>query len=294
VPSTDLLHPDNLRSVAGLELAARRTVDTLLPGINRSRRTGAGQEFSQYRSYQPGDDPRRLDWKLYGRSDRFYVREAELETHTTLRFVLDASASMRHADTNGLQKIDYARYLIATLAWLTQAQGDALALYALNDRQAYHLTPRPGRQFFQRLLYELLRIEAGGRFPEGRSLDRLLPQGRHREIVLFLSDYYEHGEEISDALRQLSRTRHEVLLFHLLARNELELDYEGILQFEELETGRTVQVDPRRIRSDYQAQFAQHLDTLRRQLLEWNVHYEGFRLDELPGAQLQRWLQQRA
>lgn len=290
---TDLLHPDNLRSVAGLELAARRTVETLLPGINRSRRTGAGQEFSQYRSYQPGDDLRRLDWKLYGRSDRFYVREAELETHATLRFVLDASASMNHTDSNGLQKIDYARYLIATLAWLAQAQGDALALYALNDRQIYHLTPQSGRQFFQRLLYELLRVEAGGRFPAGRPLSALLPQGRQREIVIFLTDYYEHGAEISEAIRRLSRTRHEVWLFQLLARNELELDYEGVLHFEELETGRTVQVDPRRIRGDYQARLAQHLETLRRQLLEWNVHCERFRLDELPGAQLRRWLQRR-
>lgn len=286
----ELLLPENLRSVAGLELAARRTVDTLLPGINRSTRTGSGQEFSQYRSYQPGDDLRRLDWKLYARSDRFYIREAEVDTHLTVRFILDNSASMQHQDTGGLQKIDYARYLIATLAWLAMMQGDALGIYALNDRRLHQLTPRSGRQYFRRLLHELLQLESAGSFPALAGIEAMLGGRRGRELVVFLTDLYEQHDEITQALRQLCRTRHEVLLFHLMGRNEMELDFPGAHRFEDLETGRTIQVDPDRIRSAYRVQLHQHLASIRRQMLDWNVAYELFRLDELPGAALRKFL----
>lgn len=286
----ELLLPENLRSVAGLELAARRTLDALLPGINRSTRTGPGQEFSQYRSYQPGDDLRRLDWKLYARSDRFYLREAEVETHLTVRFILDNSASMQHTDTGGLQKIDYARYLIATLAWLAVQQGDSLALYALNDRQLHQLTPRPGQQYFRRLLYELLRLDSNGHFPRKSGMEAVLQGSRSREMIIFITDFYEYEEEISQALRQLSRTRHEVLFFHLLGRNELELDFPGAQSFEDLETGRRIQVDPRRIRQGYKARLQEKLAAIRRQMLDWNVAYELIPMDELPGQALRHFL----
>lgn len=292
--ANELLLPENLRSVAGLELAARRTVDSLLPGIHQSKRTGTGQEFSQYRSYQPGDDLRQLDWKLYGRSDRFYVREAEVETNFTVRFVLDTSASMRHEDAAGLQKIDYARYLIATLAWLALQQGDALALYALNDRQVHQLTPRPGRQYFRRLLYELLRLESEGQFPKGKSLESIASNRRGRELIIFLTDLYEQEDEITDTLRRLSRTHHELLLFHLMGRNELDLSYTGVRSFEDLETGRRVQVDPEKIRRRYRAQVETHLKEIRRQMLDWNIGYELFAMDELPGPALREFLQRRS
>lgn len=290
---TDLLHPDNLRSVAGLELAARRTVATLLPGINLSRRTGAGQEFSQYRSYQPGDDLRRLDWKLYARSDRFYIREAPLETNITVRFVLDASASMRHADHSGLLKLDYARYLIATLAWLAMGQGDELAFYALNDYRTYQLTPRSGRQYFQRLLHELLQVEAGGRFPADKNIETLLSGNRHRELIIFLTDLHEEREELSLTLRRLSRTRHEIIVFHLMGRNELELDYQGVFQFEDLENHRSVQVDIARARKAYRARLEAHLAAIRRNMMEWRIQYARMAMDEMPGEALRRFLQER-
>ena len=135
------LSQENLRSVTGLELLARKAVEGFLPGLNISRRAGVGQEFSQYRTYQPGDDLRLLDWKMYARSDRFFVREAEIESHITLRFVVDLSASMLHEE-KGLNKLDYARFLIATLAYLGLRQGDRLGLYGINDRQIERLFPR--------------------------------------------------------------------------------------------------------------------------------------------------------
>src|SRR6201995_6209039 len=122
--------PDHhiLMTIKDLSLAARRTIDGFMTGINKSKVRGRGLEFSQYRSYQPGDDLRWLDWKMYARSDRYYIRESEVETSISVRFLIDASASMNHND-DGIKKIDYARFLAASLAYLANLQGDAVGLY---------------------------------------------------------------------------------------------------------------------------------------------------------------------
>ncbi len=290
----ELLTPENLRAVAGLELAARRTVQALLAGLHQSRRTGSGQTFSQYRSYQPGDDLRRLDWKLYARSDRFYIREAELDAHLTLRLVLDASASMRHADINGTTKMDYARYLIATLAWLAHQQGDALAFQALQEGRPRFLRPRLGRRWFHRLLHELLQLKPEGRFP-----DQLDPatqfSGRHGpELVVFISDLHEHGEELTRALRQLSQSPQEVLVFHLMARNEVELAYGGVVQLEDLESGQRVNIASKAQRAAYQRRLRAHLSELEHRMRGWGVTYQRIIIDTLPGDALRAYLTRRS
>src|ERR1700745_2302530 len=124
--------PDHhiLMAIKDLSLAARQTIDGFMTGINKSKVKGPGLEFSQYRSYQPGDDLRWLDWKMYARSDRYYIRESEVETTISVRFLIDASASMNH-DDNGVKKIDYARFLAASLAYLANLQGDSVGLYTL-------------------------------------------------------------------------------------------------------------------------------------------------------------------
>ena len=130
-----------LALVRDLELAARIAVDGTMLGRHTSRRAGAGLEFSQYRSYQPGDDPRRIDWKLLGRSDRYFVREAEAETSLTVRLLLDATGSMGHEEA-GVTKLDYARFLTAALALLAHRQGDAVGLYLLGNGDVTPYLPR--------------------------------------------------------------------------------------------------------------------------------------------------------
>src|ERR1700760_4101353 len=126
--------PDHhiLMAIKDLSLAARQTIAGFMAGINKSKVKGPGMEFSQYRSYQPGDDLRWLDWKRYARSDRYYIRESEIETSISVRFLIDASKSMEHRD-GSYAKIDYARYLAASLGWLANIQGDAIGLYVFRD-----------------------------------------------------------------------------------------------------------------------------------------------------------------
>jgi len=147
-----LLDPKILLTIKDLQLAAKATIDGFMSGINKSTIKGEGLEFSQYRSYQPGDDLRQLDWKAYARSDRYYIRESEIETSITIRFIIDASGSMNHAD-NGYTKIDYAKYLAASLAWLAALQGDAVGLYVVRDQQFFFLDAKRDYQHMNRFYH---------------------------------------------------------------------------------------------------------------------------------------------
>src|SRR6187455_3206719 len=137
----ELLKPEILNSINGLELIARVIVEGFMSGSNKSQSVGAGQEFSQYRSYQPGDDLRQLDWKMFARSERYYIKEAEIETNITVKFMLDASRSMAYAE-QGLSKLQYAKVLTSALAYLARKQSDTFGLYTVNEHGIEAIQPR--------------------------------------------------------------------------------------------------------------------------------------------------------
>jgi uncharacterized protein (DUF58 family) len=265
-------------------LIARTVVDGFMFGGHQSRMAGAGLEFNQYRSYQPGDDLRRVDWKLYARSDRFYIRESEVETSVRVRFVLDASASMRHEE-DGLSKFDYARFLAASLAYLASRQGDAVGLFALRDGHVTTLEPQRGPQHLHRLLHALEGVEAKGVWPAWEAVEQLFTVVTHRDLVVFITDLHERKDEIRTVLAKVQALRNEVLLFHVLGPRELDFSYEGVVEFEELETGRVMQVDADRVRRGYQEAVARHLAETRQALHDLGVAYTRFTLDQpLDGA----------
>jgi len=280
-------------TVEGLELLARRAVQGLHLGLHHSTKTGFGQEFSHYRNYEPGDDLRLLDWKLYARTDRFYVRQAEVQTQVTVRFILDASASMLHEDSE-ISKMQFARYLTATLAWIAQRQGDKIGLYALNNNQLYECTPHPRRQFYQYFLQELINISPQGKFPENKNIHALFDIRPRREIVIFLTDMYQSNDELFETLKQLNSMGNEVLLFHLMAANELNFNFKGTLTFQDLETGKTTQVHTRQAKADYQIRLQNHLKNIREKMLGMNIHYELFRMNEPVREAVERFLERRA
>lgn len=267
-----------LAALGDLELAARRVVDGFMFGVHPSRLQGAGIEFSQYRSYQPGDDVRRIDWKLFARSDRYFLRESEVETSVTVRIVVDASDSMRHAE-DGVSKFAYARLLAAALATLAWRQGDAVTVLALGGSGLHAARPDRGRAHLSRLLHELSSLSPGGAWPGWREAEPVLLGGGGRSITLVISDLHERHDEIRAALRKLSALRHDVGVIHLLGRREEELDFTGDVRFEELETGRTVELDPDAVRAEYVASLRAGLRALELELGELQVAYVRLRLD---------------
>lgn len=281
-----------LALVRDLELAARMAVDGIRLGRHTSRRTGAGLEFSQYRSYQPGDDLRRIDWKLFGRSDRYFVREAESETSITVRIVLDATGSMAHAEA-GVSKLDYARYLAAALALLAVRQGDAIGLYQLSDGAVMTMRPRRESSHLYRLLHALERTTPSGRWPVWSSLERALTPDPERGITILLGDFHEQGDEIRAAVRRLTGARHDVVCFQILGDEERDFSYAGSVTLEEIETGRRIDVDAARLRNATRDRLETQLSELRRDLEERGAALVTCQLSQPFEAPLREYLARR-
>ncbi len=279
-------------AIKDLSLAAKTTVDGFMSGINKSTIRGAGLEFSQYRSYQPGDDLRMLDWKMFARSDRYYIRESEIETNIAIRFLIDASASMNHADGD-FKKIDYARYLAASLAYLAHTQGDAIGLYVFQDRGIFSMAPKQNFQHLSRLFYQLENIHPEGSFTRQINYKELYGGTQKRELLILITDLYEKNEEIFTLLDTLNTLKHEVVVFHLMAENELELDFKGFSTLEDLETGQTVRIDQAKTRKNYKEKLLAYLENIRIKLLDRRIYYRMLRTDEPLEQALRDFLNQR-
>jgi uncharacterized protein (DUF58 family) len=276
---TDIIDPKLLNSIEGLELTAKIIVEGYFSGYNQSKRVGVGHEFSQYRSYQPGDDLRLMDWKMYARSERFYVRQSEIETNINIKFIIDASNSMAHQDGE-LTKMDYARMLTAALGYLAKNQGDAYGVLWANNKEVNMLHSRQDQLHFQRFLFKLLSIKPGDVWLKNYDkLDRFYDP-RNRELIIFISDMYDDEQDLIDFAKQLKNNRNEVIVFHLIAGNELnpKLQPDGL--YEDLETGVQVRFEPGKGAKDVSALVNKSTDIIRASLLKFNVGYELFRTDQ--------------
>lgn len=282
--------PRALAALRDLSLVARTVVDGLMLGIHGSRRAGAGLEFSQFRSYQPGDDLRRVDWKLYGRSDRFFIRESEAETSLAVRLIVDATASMAHAPAGGISTLDYARFLAATLAVLAQRQGDAFGLYALSNQSLEVLQPRREHQHLHRLLHTLEGLEPTGSWPDWERVEAAVSMDSHRGIIFILSDLHERSDEIQKAAQRLGANRHDVRVLHLESRDEAEFPWHGSITFEEWETGERASVDADVARPRYLASRHEQHRVLQRGLEDRRISYHRARTDEPLDVVLRRAL----
>jgi uncharacterized protein (DUF58 family) len=284
--------PDHhiLMAIKDLSLAARRTIDGFMAGINKSQVRGPGLEFSQYRSYQPGDDLRWLDWKRYARSDRYYIRESEIETSISIRFVVDASNSMNHRDGN-FTKMDYARYLAASLGWLANMQGDPFGLYVFRGGEVVALPSRKDPQHLARFFHQLEAVHPQGKL--GSPERTFSWESRRRELVVVISDLYEREGEISRLLETLASLRHEIIVFHVMGKNEVENDYSGYSRVEDLETGEQVPVTGGRTGDVYKENLQRWLSEVRMRLLDKQIAYQLMRMDRPLDQAIRDFLKQR-
>ncbi|MBX2899044.1 MAG: DUF58 domain-containing protein [Cyclobacteriaceae bacterium] len=266
----ELLNPSVLNTVSGLELVARVIVEGFMSGSNKSQSVGAGQEFSQYRNYQPGDDLRQLDWKMFARSERYYIKEAEIETNITVKFMVDASRSMAYAE-KGLSKLQHAKVMIAALAYLARKQSDTFGLFAVNDQHLRVLLPRFEQQQFMRFLMELINVQGEGRWEN--SGEEQLFDHHGKEMIVFFTDMYDHAGDLLRFVARLKTPRNEVVVFHLVGQQEQALNYEESLTFEDLETKARTKVNTQVQRKEYTARVAEWLQQTRAWMLEKQINY---------------------
>ena len=255
--SADLMNPNVVMSIRSLEMRAKLVVDGFRTGLNKSPRHGFSVEFSEYRPYAQGDDPRFLDWKLLARTDRSYIRLFEDETNLRCYIVLDISRSMS-LGSGDYTKHDYARTLAASLAWLLNRQGDAVGL-TLFDEHVRTIVParyRPGQ--LRRLFVTLEEPASGLSTNPGVALEDVAQRLRKRGLVILISDMLAPVQQMGDGLRLLRGCLHDLVVFQVLDPAEKTLNFDGPKLFEDLENGQKIFSDPDTIRNEYLSRLDAH------------------------------------
>lgn len=279
------IDPKTLARVKDMPLVAKTVADGFLHGLHQSRQRGVGIEFSQYRSYEDGDDLGRIDWKLFARSDRYFVREAERESEIAIWFLLDASASMGvSSDPEGKDdswsKLDYAAHLIATLSYIAYRQGDRIGFLALSG-DGHHVIPLGGGdQHWTAILLELARIRATKAFPSPGSLSAILKPLQVPGLIFVISDFYEQSDEILEVTRSLSGRHTEVAAVQLVNSGEQDFPYKGIIRFEDAETGEQVRISARDAEAHYRTKRAAFQTGLEQKLGQMSVALSTVNVDE--------------
>jgi uncharacterized protein (DUF58 family) len=286
-----LLKPEVINTVNGLELIARVLAEGFMSGSNKSQSVGVGQEFSQYRNYEPGDDLRQLDWKMYARSERYFIKQADIETNITVKFMLDASASMRYEE-EVVNKFDFSKVLTAALAFLARKQGDTFGLYIVNEANLVSIQPRFEQQQFMRFLHELVEAKPASRWISSSHAESLFDH-HGKEMIIFFTDLYDEAEDLQQFISRLKTPRNEVLVFHVMGRRELLLDYEGSLTFRDLESNNMIKVDTPTQRKAYQEKIQLWINQWRDRLLEKNISYHLMTMNDPPEDVLRNFLKAR-
>ncbi|HSQ31197.1 MAG TPA: DUF58 domain-containing protein [Gemmatimonadaceae bacterium] len=282
---TTLLDPSVLARIGNLELLARVVVEGFINGLHRSPLLGASADFAEHRAYMPGDDIRRIDWRVFARTDRFYVKEYEAETNTNFTVVLDVSASMRYGsdpESGRVSKLTYGCFLAACLTYFASMQRDRVGL-AVVDRDVVEYVPNSAKHL-QLILHTLDRIERHAserKSGAGRSmllppLHKLSDTVRRRSLVAVISDFYEDPDAVMAALNELRGRGNDLIVFHLLDPRELDFSFSDASNFIDMETGEKMPVIPEYLRQQYQKLIREHSATLAKRIGESRADYALF------------------
>jgi uncharacterized protein (DUF58 family) len=255
-----LLRPEDLRQVADLGLVARWIVEGTILGLHRSPFHGSSIEFAEYREYSPGDDLRSFDWKAYGRSDRTYIKKYHSETNLQAHLIVDASASMDYGDPT---KFHYARCLAAALAYLLSLQHDAVGLHLVDSGIRQSLPPAMGPAHLRHLHGVLEKAEPASSTRLAPALHEVAEAAGRKGLAAIFSDLHDDERELLEGIRHLRFKGHEVIVFHLLDPSELDFEFDQLRDFEDLETGRRIEVHGPVMRREYLKRLERWLGELR-------------------------------
>jgi uncharacterized protein (DUF58 family) len=255
--------PKALMAIRNLELRARVVVEGFWNGLHRSPYHGFSVEFSEYRPYSPGEDTRYMDWRLYARSDRYYLKKFEEETNLRCHLLVDQSRSMNYGSL-GYSKSDYARTFAATLAWFLNAQGDAVGLFTFDERVREYYPARHRHGHLRQLMLALEHSGDGKQTNLREPLRRAAELVRKRGMIVLISDLLAPTDELEPHLARLTAAGHEIVVFQVLDPNELSFDFHNPSLFHDVESGRDFYIDPDTERADYQRRLEAHIAEIER------------------------------
>jgi uncharacterized protein (DUF58 family) len=289
-----ILDPSIVSRLGPLDLRARLVVEGFISGLHKSPFHGFSVEFVEHRPYMPGDPLRSVDWKVYAKSDRFYVKQYEDETNLRAYLVLDHSASMGYrSDAAPVSKLEYARTLVAALAYLLLSQQDAVGLLAFAESVGRYVPPRATRSHLQALLRELAPLAPGGRTALGATLHDLAERVRRRGLVILFSDLMAPPEEVLSGLKHFRHRGHEVIVFHLLDPQEWSFRFREAATFVDSETAEEVALEPWQVQARYQEALREWVGRYQRECGQQRIDYVRLTTDQPYDAALLRYLEKR-
>ncbi len=246
-------------------MKARFIVEGFMTGLHASPFHGFSVEFSEHRKYVPGDDIRQIDWNVYAKTDRFYIKKFEAETNLAAYLLVDASASMDFANGGRMTKMDYAICLAAALGYMMTNQQDAVGLFTFDEKVRQYLPPKSKRQHLTNILGTLAATRPQGETNLAGAIHDIASRVRKRGLMILLSDLLAEQEEVIEALHHLKFGGHDLIIFQVLDESEVTFEFDGQMRLEEPETGETLDVDPRSIRQAYLEEIQRFIDEYKRQ-----------------------------
>ncbi len=292
------LDPDVLARLSGLGLHARTPMLGSVSGKHRSPIRGSSLEFAEYRKYVPGDDTRRVDWRAWGRSDRFYIKEFEADTNLRLCLIVDTSGSLNFSvdgPDGSIAKIDYMKSLAGPLAYLTSRQGDAVGLYcagSASDKNGFHIEIPPKRNptHLRVILDQLVEMKAEGETGLAQALHAVAESIRQRALVVVVSDLFLEPAILNSCFQHLRFRKHDVTVFHLLDRSEVDFEFDRPTRFLDMEGGEPIMADPSLMAPQYRKAMGGYLDDLQTVIRDAAIDYHRVNLSDPVDEVLARFL----
>ncbi len=266
------LDPQALAKIGKVNLVARGVVEGFISGLHKSPYHGNSVEFAEHREYSAGDPLKHVDWRAYARTDRLYVKLFEDETNVKCYLLLDRSASMAYR-SGGLSKLEYGCYLTACLAYLMIRQQDSVGLVTFTGGSGRFIAPRSTPAHLRVLLEELEKLRAGGESKMAKTFHDLAESMRRRSLIVIVSDLLDDEREVLRALHHFRHRKHEIILFHVLDRAEIEFPFKGLADFVDMETGQRLQIDPRYVRKEYLRELEEFRTVFRKETAGGLIEY---------------------
>ncbi len=267
------LKPEVIRQIARLDLRAQFVVQGFLQGLHSSPFHGYSVEFSEHRKYSAGDDPKDIDWQVYAKTDKYYVKKFEAETTMTGYLVMDLSQSMGYTYRQDLTKFEYGICLAASLCYLMILQQDPVGLITFDQRIRDSVAPRSKRTQLGNVLSVLARLQPTGETDIANSLSQVAAMLRHKSLVMIVSDLLADPDQVIDSLRRLRHGGHDVILFHILDEAEVTFPFQGLMDLEDPETGQIIQVDGVGFQADYLREINAFRERFRCECFQSNIDY---------------------
>ena len=266
------LKPETVSKLANMDLVARLVVEGFITGLHKSPYHGFSVEFAEHRQYMPGDEIKHVDWKVYGKTDRYYVKQFEEETNLKAYLLVDASGSMGYS-SNGISKLQYATYLCAALTYLMLKQRDSVGLVTFDERIRKYIPPRSVSTYLHVILKELEQTECSQKTNVSVTFHELAERIKRRGLIIIFSDLLDDPRRVMSGLKHFRHKKHEVIVFQILDPIERTFNFHRDARFKDLETGEEISTQPWHIRGEYRKLMSQFIDNYKKQCRENRIDH---------------------